>query len=118
MTCAHQQEQIRCRRWRRGNRVWLCQAKQAGSTRGGAVVWCHTYYLALQAPGASIQQDVDGHMPGLRYTLRVSAAQRQNGPGGRNAIFKITADGVELLNEVIMSTSFEQRDVTYIASTS
>ena len=68
--------------------------------------------MAFQAPGASIQQDVDGHMLGLRYTLRVSVAQRQNCPGGRNAILKITADGVEVLNEVIMSAAFEQHDFT------
>ena len=61
----------------------VCQI-QGGVTSEGE------YHLALQAPGALIQQGVDDHMLNLMYTLRVSAAQSQNCPGGRNAILKIT----------------------------
>jgi hypothetical protein len=76
------------------------------------------YYVALQSRGAAIQQAVDGHVTGHSYTLRVSAAQRQNGPGGRGAILKITVGVVELLNEQITSASFVQREVTYTATQS
>jgi len=76
------------------------------------------YYVALQSRGAAIQQAVDGHVTGHSYTLRVSAAQRQNSPGGRGAILKITVGGVELLNEQITSASFVQREVTYTATQS
>jgi hypothetical protein len=87
----------------------------SGNSPWGGVTSEGSYYLALQGSSASISQDVGGHIPGHSYTLRLSAAQRQNSPGGRNAVLRITANGAELVNEVIQSATFQQREFTYTA---
>jgi len=90
----------------------------SGNAPWGGVVSEGSYYVALQGQGAAIEQSVVGHRPGQQYTLRVKAAQRQNSPGGTNAVLKITANGVELLNELITSATFVERVVTYTATSS
>jgi len=89
---------------------------RSGNGAWGGVSSQGNYYVALQGRGAAIQQAVGGHIPGHTYRLQLTTAQRQNSPGGRDAILRITASGVEAMNEHISSSGFAERAVSYIAT--
>jgi hypothetical protein len=82
---------------------------------GGIAARSGHYLLALQSRGASVKQMVSGHMVGHTYKLVWGNAQRTNSPGGRNAILRVTANGAEMMNEVVSSLSMERREYTYTA---
>jgi len=85
---------------------------------GGIVAQTGDYLLALQSNAASVAQTAIGFVPGRSYTLRVSAAQRTNSPGGPNAVLKVSANGQELLNRVVSATAMEVQSMTFTADTS
>jgi len=82
---------------------------------GGVAARSGHYLLALQSRGASVKQMVSGHMVGHEYKLVFGDAQRTNSPGGRNAILRVTANGSEMMSEVVLSLSMERREYTYTA---
>jgi len=89
---------------------------RSGNGPWGGVSSQGNYYVALQGRGAAIQQAVGGHIPGHTYRLQLTTAQRQNSPGGRSAYLRITASGVEAMNEHISSSGFAERAVSYTAT--